>query len=163
MHDVQVFWFLSATFTLLTNLTWFTPTYLRFSRLRFDQLCTRSVYDDKKRRVLKIHCVRLKMKHSSLWLFYRTKRGQEERGDTSRGRTIKGSVDETQRFPFIFNETLLYSCCVQSRHRSWDQLNFWFLLNMTVNHTTLTSHSGSCYINCVGLPCPILFGLDTAR
>lgn len=57
MHDVQVFWFLSATFTLLTNLTWFAPTYLHFSRLCFDQLCTRSAHDDKKCRVLKIHCV----------------------------------------------------------------------------------------------------------
>lgn len=92
MHDVQDFWFLSGTFTLLTNLTWFVPTYLHFSRLCFDQLCTRSAHDDKKRRVLKIHRVRLKMKHSSSWLSYRTKWGQKERGDTSGGRTIKRSV-----------------------------------------------------------------------
>lgn len=105
VHDVQVFGFLSGSFTLLTNLTWFAPTHLHFSRLCFDQLCTRSAHDDKKRRVLKIHCVRLKMKHSSSWLFYRTKWGQKERGDMSRGKTIKGSVGETQRFPFLFGET----------------------------------------------------------
>lgn len=63
---LRLFWYLSAV-CIYVYLFQFAPPYLLFPRLYFHRL---HVHDDGNRIVLKIHCVRAKIKHSiAVYLF----------------------------------------------------------------------------------------------